>query len=68
MKVTISNYSSLFLHGRNVIRATLYDSDGKPIAMDVLPNLLVQIKQQKHTLVNAVEVLEEVVMKFGAGA
>lgn len=66
--VTISNLNFAWLYGRNVITATMYDMEDKPLVNDSLANLLSRVKQQKLTLMNPTDVLEEVVMKFGAGA
>jgi hypothetical protein len=68
MNVTIANYTSVFLHGRNMIRATLYDPEGKPLLTGVLPTLLMTVKQHGYVLTNPAEVLDTVVMKFGHGA
>jgi len=68
MNVTIANYNLAYMHGRNVITATIYDLERKPLLTAALPTLLQRIKAEGHTLMNPMDVLEQVVMTFGAGA
>ena len=68
MNITISNYNLSYYNGRNVINATIYDMENKPLMTDVLTNLLLKVKKEKHVVMNPMEILETVVLKFGAGA
>jgi hypothetical protein len=65
MNVIIKNYTYMYRGGRNIVMASICDETGKVLRNDQLSNLLFICQKEGHTVVNAQEVLNEIVLKHG---
>lgn len=65
MNVILKNFTFIFMHNRNVVHASACDEAGNILKNDQLSNLLHQFKKEGHVVVNAQDVLNELVLVRG---
>lgn len=69
MEVYITHFNFQYLYGRNVLNASIYDNKDKTLLKSGrLSDLLHEAKIQGYVVVNAQEVLHEVVVVRGFSA